>query len=195
MPTSELELLPPPAAQNRQLFGACPDLVREMTELSADPNGLHGQRPPNLGITHEKPEHRLVLFLKLQGLSNGEVAERSGYTEPWVSQITRQPWFQRRLLEELKLSGRSQMTEYLKVQVTDSFVKLAELRDNAKSETVQAACAMNFIDRVLGKPVQRSEVTMETTHRVDKVETLSAAIIDLEAKEKELTEKLQRYGN
>jgi hypothetical protein len=190
---AELELLPAPSVANPQLFCNKPDLVAEYVSLSDGEDVLHATRPPNLGITHEKAEHRLILYLKLEGFSNREVAARTGYTESWVSQVTRQPWFQKRLLVELNANGRTGLTEYLQVQVNDSFVKIVELRDGAKSETVQAACAMNIIDRVLGKPVQRSEVKMETSRKVDQVEDIRAAVDVLNAREKELLLKLEKY--
>jgi hypothetical protein len=190
---AELELLPAPSVANKQLFQNQPELVAEYVSLSDGEDVLHATRPPNLGITHEKAEHRLILYLKLEGFSNREVAARTGYTESWVSQVTRQPWFQKRLLVELNTNGRTGLTEYLKVQVEDSFVKIVELRDGAKSETVQAACAMNIIDRVLGKPVQRSEVKMETSRKVDQVEDIRAAVDALNEREKELLVKLEKY--
>jgi hypothetical protein len=127
-------------------------------------------------------------------MSNAEVARRSGYTQAWVSQIVRQPWFQKRLLSELRATGREGMVDFLRVQLDDSFLRLVELRDNAKSEQVQAVCAMNIIDRVLGKPVQRSEVTLEsTTRKVDRVESIREELTTLEAQERELQERLGKH--
>src|SRR5215470_4080270 len=39
----------------------------------------------NFAIIYEKPEHRLIVYLKARGLSNQEVAEKTGYTQSWVS--------------------------------------------------------------------------------------------------------------
>jgi hypothetical protein len=183
-----VEIVGAPAPSNPQLFKNNSGLVDEYLQLTSNTDSLHGSRPPNLGINHEKPEHRLVLFFKLEGYSNREVAEKTGYTESWISQLTRQPWFQKRLINELNVQGKTGMLDYLRVQVADSFLKLVDLRDNAESEQVQVTCAINILDRALGKPVQRSEVTMETSKKVEKVEGLAESL-------KSLQKKLAAYGN
>jgi len=68
-------------------------------------DGLHGRRDPNIPIIHEKPEHRLILILKLKGFSNREIAKEMGYTEAWVSQVTRQSWFQSMLVDKMAEAG------------------------------------------------------------------------------------------
>src|SRR5882724_4879245 len=77
--------------------------VNEAYESS--PDALYNSSEPSFAVLHEKPEHRIIVYLKGQGLSNTEIAKRCGYTNGWVSQVTRQPWFRLRLVQELKEAG------------------------------------------------------------------------------------------
>lgn len=194
MPLSleEYTLLPltSPADQPKsQAFQDNRELVKEYQELAASGEAPHGYRPPNLACTFEKPEHRLLLYLKAQGYSNREVAQKTGYTEAWVSQITRQPWFLKRLLTEVRAAGREGLQKFMQVQAEESLYKVVQLRETAKSEVVQLGAAINLLDRFFGKPIQRTEVKMETTQVTKKYENLQAELADLEAQERELLAK------
>ena len=113
------------------------------------------QREPNLAILHEKPEHRLLLYMKAQGLSNRRIAEESGYTEAWMSQLFRQPWAQARLLEILNETGVSEVTGLLRSAAADSVVTLIRLRDDEGiNPSVRRASADSLLDRYLGKATQ-----------------------------------------
>ena len=82
---------------NKQLYenSGLKELFAEK-EGGTTANPLFNAREPNLAIMHEKPEHRLLLWMKAQGASNREIAYQSGYTEAWLSQLFRQPWAQSR---------------------------------------------------------------------------------------------------
>ncbi len=110
---------------------------------------------PNLAIIHERPVHRLIVYLKAQGHSNKEIADRTGFTQAWVSQITRQPWFRLRLVQELKDAGVDAIESVLKSTALDSVFTLIDLRDDDSApKAVRSACANSLLDRFRGKPVQ-----------------------------------------
>lgn len=173
---------PPPRQRvkkfNKQLFENSPLSGSAIDQdYSRDPDRLYGDldsQSPNLAILKEKPEHRMIVYLKAQGLSNNEIAERTGYTYPWVSQITRQPWFKQRLVAEMKESGRDSIQDMLKVTAADSVQTLIELRDTSDSPAVRKAAASDLLDRYLGKPTMRVEstnsnkVTYEDVTGIDK---------------------------
>ena len=150
---------------NKQLFKNSPlsgSIVEQ--DYARDPDRLFGDvNNPNLVILKEKPEHRLIVYLKAQGLSNNDIAERTGYTYPWVSQITRQPWFKQRLIDELKVSGRDLIHETLRVEAPECIATLVDLRDNSESPAVRLGASKDLLDRYLGKATQRVEST-STTH-------------------------------
>lgn len=180
-----------PNPSNPQLFANNPDLVSEYASLQTNGEALHGQRPPNLAITHEKPEHYIIVFLKANGYSNREVAAKTGYSEPWVSQICRQPWFLKKLMLELRTAGRDATSKFLEVQKDDSLIKLVVLRDGAKSEAVQLAATNSLLDRFLGKPVQKTEVKLEgTANVVHRHEELREELSDLDRREAALRTQL-----
>jgi hypothetical protein len=115
------------------------------------PDALHGDRPPQIQLKSEQPWHRVLLYLKSRGWTNRRCAELLDTSEQYVSQISRQPWFRERLLKTLKAEGLPAVQEMLRSEAPESILKLVRLRDTAKSETVQAQCAMDLLDRYLGK--------------------------------------------
>jgi transcriptional regulator with XRE-family HTH domain len=197
VPASDLEevkILPPPLADpsvNKQLYANSP-LAGSSVESAAlnNPDGLFNPKLPNLAIIHEKPEHRVILYMKAEGYTNSEVADRLGMSVAWISQVTRQPWFQLRLMEELKRAGRGGLMDFLKVQAESSLYTLVDLRDRAESEQVRATCAINLLDRFLGKPVQRSEVRMEVKKTAEEVQAIDVEWKRLEEEEQRLTKML-----
>lgn len=169
---------------NKQLF--------ENSELSGSEveqdykgtsTGLYNDRQPNLAVLSEKPEHRIVIFLKAQGMSNNEIAKRTGYTYPWVSQLLRQPWARLRLVEEITASGRNAVEEMLKSAAEDSVYTLISERDNANAKPAERISAANsLLDRFLGKPTQKVEQTIKTG-KLDTLDDTERELLALEQEE------------
>lgn len=188
LPPTELE-------PNKQLFVNNPLSASAVAaEVTERPDSLYAAKPPNLAIQSEKPIHRSIVFLKAEGLTNREIADRTGYTEAWVSQITRQPWFQKALLDELKKVGRTSLHAFLEVQAHDTALKLVHLRDNASSESVQLSACNQILDRFLGKPIARTEQRVEVHTVEERVSTIDLQIQNLEAEEKRLLSE-GRFGS
>jgi len=143
---------------NPQLYAESPlagSSVEE--ERLTSPDRFFNEKAPNLAIIHEKPEHRRMISLKVEGYSNREIARIMEYQEAWVSQVLRQPWARKRICEELDRAGVESVEAILESAVEDSIWKVIDLRDKAESEVVQLACARDILDRYLGKPVQKTE--------------------------------------
>jgi hypothetical protein len=151
-----------------------------------DAQALHGPKVPNLAIDHEKAEHRLILMYKLRGDSNREIAQKTGYSESWISQVTRQPWFQQRLVNSLEEVEGEILDEIVKVEAKNSVFKLVQLRDTAKSEQVQLGSAIELLNRHLGKPVQRTETTANVFHVSAKLGDIDKQLAEVEAEEQRL---------
>lgn len=178
---------PEPLSVNKQLYqnsalagSPVESLVNELT------NGLFQSQKPNLAILHEKAHHRLILLLKLKGLSNREVAKQMEMSEAWVSQITRQPWFQLALVQELKETKEEIVDSIVKVEATNAIYKLVNLMQSAKSEEVQKSCAVEILNRHLGKPIQRTEHSGEIKHKISDLDDINAELAELEKEEKKL---------
>lgn len=181
------EKVPLSELPNKQLYVNNPlsqsPVAQEMKERT---DVLFASKPPNLAIQSEKAIHRSIVFFKAEGLTNREIADKTGYTEAWVSQITRQPWFQKALLDELQKSGRTSLGQFLEVQATDTVLKLVQLRDHATSESVQLSACINLLDRFLGKPVQRTEQKVEVHTVEEKVESIDLQLQILSEEENRL---------
>lgn len=155
-------------------------------EAPGDPLwSFFNSKDPNLAILKEKPEHRLMLYMKAQGCSNTEIARHSGYSIPWVSQLFRQPWAKLVLLQLMNEVGVNKVQVLLEGAAEDSVMKLIELRDNpAVPSAVQRGSATDLLDRFLGKPKQQVEVTTKATPQ--DMQELDQEIKLLEAEESRL---------
>lgn len=192
-PSAEYVIAPPapePSVVNRQLWENSP--IRESSvaeDVKSDTAQLFNSREPDFGIQHEKAEHRIVILLKAQGHSNLEIARLTGYTNPWVGQILRQPWAKQRLLEEINSAGRDSISGLLEGAAADSIYKIVELRDTAEDQGVQLRSAQDILDRFLGKATQKIESKAEVKHISGDIEEVDKALERLAAEESRLLGK------
>lgn len=156
----------------------------ELTYMG-DERKLAGGRQPTFAIINEKPEHRLILWMKAQAFSNREIATKLGYSEGWVSQICRQPWFRQRLVQELETMGKDAVESILKGELANSIYTAVEIRDDHEApKAVRLAAAKSLWETVLGKPTQRLET--DNTHRTDSqsIEEIDKELAGISAQEK-----------
>jgi hypothetical protein len=150
-------------------------------EYMEDPDRLYGDRVvPQQQLKSEQPWHRLLLYFKARGLSNVACAEKLGISKVYIGQVSRQPWFRQKLVRIMREEGLPGVQDMLRAACPESILKLVELRDGAKSEVVQANCAMDLINRYLGKAAQPI-VGGETPADVDE-RKLDAEIAELQKK-------------
>ena len=181
---------PKSTAFNPQLYENSPLSGSQIEQdYEGNPNRLYNDKAPNLRILHEKPEHRVLIFLKAQGLSNTEIAKRTGYQVAWVGQVLRQPWVRQRLVEEMQSAGVDAVQTVIKSAALDSVWRLVDERDNEKarpSERISAANAL--LDRFLGKPVAKVESTSDVTHHdATTLDDIDRRLAELKAEEQRLT--------
>jgi hypothetical protein len=185
-----METIEKPAGKfNKQLFenSGLAGLFEE-TKAASPSETFFNARLPNLAVMHEKPEHRLLLLLKLRGMTNREIAETSGYTEPWLSQVFRQPWAVRTMAQISAESGAASIKGLLESECVPSIMRLVELRDapTTPPAVVKSACD-SLIEKFLGKPAQQVTITQDT-RQVDSesVAELDREIENLKAEERTL---------
>jgi transcriptional regulator with XRE-family HTH domain len=183
-PFSEVEVEPEKAnvPRNPQLFKDNPvfNTAEELAYFASE-DRLHNSLEPNLGIIHEKPEHRAMVYMKAQGLSNNEVAEKTGYSVSWVSQICRQPWFRKQLIKELKNAGVDAVRKCIQAAALDSVFTLIDLRDDIKAPAaVRSRNADSLLDRYLGKATQHLEHSLPSTPSSEEMHELDHQISVLE---------------
>jgi hypothetical protein len=187
-PFSEVEIVEKPAKPvNRQLFAN--SVLHDDPVVEAERNdpdrlfasqGDYLHNEPNLAILAEKPEHRLIVYLKAQGHSNKEVADRTGYTQAWISQLTRQPWFRLRLVQELKEAGVDAIESVLKSTALDSVFTLIDLRDDVHAPgAVRRACADSLLDRFRGKPVQTVQHEEKRLPKTSEISAIDSELAEL----------------
>lgn len=167
---------------NTQLYGNSPlagSSVEESSEGRSD--ALFNGKRSDFAILSEKPEHRLIILLKAQGHSNVEIARLTGYTNPWVGQILRQPWARERLLAELNSVGRDSIASLLESAAADSVFKIIDIRDTAEDSGVQLRASQDLLDRFLGKATQKVESKSEVKHISGDVDKMDDELIRLEA--------------
>ena len=159
-----------------------------MEAAETDPLRLFAseEKPPNFAIIHEKPEHRLIVYLKSRGLSNREVSEKTGYSYSWVSQICRQPWFRLRLVTELREAGLNKVAKLLESSALDSVFTLLEIRDDEEApRAVRRACADSLLDRWLGKATVHVTNDNNRTPSSPEIQQVDKELQEIEQKLKE----------
>jgi hypothetical protein len=174
---------------NNQLFenSFLKELMADDDTVAASPTAFFNQKDPNLACLHEKPEHRMMMMMKIRGVSNRELAVATGYTEAWVSQLMRQPWARRFMAETLHEAGSDGVSEMLKGAALDSVLTLIELRDDAASpKAVRRQSAVDLLDRHFGKPLQRVESTASVQMDVTSVNAIDSELAELDRQEKQL---------
>lgn len=123
-------------------------------------NRLFGDQNPSYTVKHERPEHRIIIFLKAQGHSNVEIATLTGFTTVMVGYVLKQPWARMRLIHEIEQSGRDGVHELLKGAVNDCVLTLIDIAGDQEAKRSDRIAASNSVlDRYLGKPTVRVEST------------------------------------
>lgn len=123
-------------------------------QMPAAEDSFHNQRPPQNDIQYEKPEHRIVLTLKMQSLDNREIAAKTGYSVQHVMNILRQPWAIEWMVKEAQKRGQNELELLLKGEAVKCIKKLVDLRDAEVRPEVQLAATNSLMDRIFGKAAQ-----------------------------------------
>lgn len=99
-----------------------------------------------------------ALMMAAGAVTAKEIAAAFGVSLPTVHNLIRQQWFQERVTQLMQEHGGRDIMSLFRAESYNSFVTLTELRDDKKvSAPVRRVCAVDILDRALGKPVQRIE--------------------------------------
>lgn len=135
-----------------------PEAQQAMTERV---DALFGRKYGGISVKTEKPEHRLMLWLKLNGHSNKEVAATTGYNYVYVCNIVKQPWFTEAFCRLSSEMGKDAVQTFLKGEVMGALERTVEIAKNGDSDSVKLAANKEVLDRFLGKSVVKAEVKTE----------------------------------
>lgn len=148
-------------AQTKETKGLLGLLGEEEGEDSRDTSvvqdDFHNARGAAYTLASERPEHRICIFLKAQGLSNVDIAKRMDRTAVWVAYVVKQPWARERIAQEIRESGRDTLQGLLMGEAENSLWTLVEIRDDVSDKTRSSdriSASNALLDRLLGKPNQ-----------------------------------------
>lgn len=159
---------------------------RSMPEQNGSKAPLHGAKPPNYEVQKESPAHLVIAYMAASGMAQSEIAVRQGLQPCTVSNLFRQPWFQQRVVDIITEQGQDVVKTLISGAAVDSVLRLVHLRDNAKSENVQAVSAIHLLDRHLGKAPQKVDHRDDSGDPHKEEARLRRQLAELERQEMEL---------
>lgn len=159
---------PPPRQVLSQTGTILENPYRQDTSKPAcvDPDALFENRAAYVALKGEKPEHRLMLWYRLQGHNVKETAHLTGYTPQHVSAVCKQPWFIKAFCALSAEIGKDAVQTFLEGEVLPALARTVELARTADSDAVKLAANRDILDRFCGKPVAKSEVKVNGQHNV-----------------------------
>ena len=145
---------------------------------------LSGLPKPLWELQKEQPWHRAAAFMYALGASGVQIARELGKTPQAVSNLTHQALFQEKVTAILAENVGRDVMELFKAERINSLLALVAIRDDEKAPTAaRVQAARDILDRAIGRPAQRVEVTGE----VKSLDPL-AEVEKLEAEVKRLRE-------
>jgi hypothetical protein len=122
-------------------------------------NALFNDIDSRFTLQKEKPVHRRMAELALQGYRNEEIGEMLGYTRNGVSIALKQPFSRQYMIEAAKRTANDEIQELLKtaaVEAVERITRMAELVDEHGKPIHAKAYEANvyLVDRLLGKATQ-----------------------------------------
>ena len=126
-------------------------------------NGVFvGARSPMWELEHEQAWHRIAAYLFATGATAKRVATIIGKSQPAVQNLLRQVWFQKIVNELMAQEGRKDIARLFQAEQYSSLVTMIELRDDVEvPAAVRLNSAKDILDRAMGKPTQRVEMSHE----------------------------------
>lgn len=116
---------------------------------------LHNDGDARQTILHETPKHRMILQYSLQGHATKAIAELVGMTPTYVSQVLRQPWARKYMIEEAQESANTKLKQLIEAEAEGAFQRVVEIAKNAMVlPNVRLAANQEVLNRFLGKPNQ-----------------------------------------
>lgn len=137
----------------------------------------------------DDPKYRLLEYMAASGKTRRDIATSVGMSYSWVCQIFKQQWFKTNVAKILQENGSDAIQSFLQVEAMPSLEVVSEIRDDPEAPAAARLSAANSIlDRLLGKPKEKIEVTNKTNKAVE------AEADKLLEEAKELQSKLRAQG-
>lgn len=130
---------------------------------SDGPDALFGHSKFTTQLKRERPEHRLMLWMRLQGKKPKDIAAALDVHINTVHKAISQEWFRDMFVKLSSELGKDAAETFLRGEEIPTYMKLVELRDSAESEAVQKSACDAILDRIRGKPTVKVETKSEAT--------------------------------
>ena len=108
------------------------------------------------GLVRERPVHRRVQELAINGYTNNEIAATVGLTPSTVSNVLRQPWAREHMVDRMAETANEEIKSLLEAAAPSAVKRIIELASDPRIEGTKLVLDANnaILDRFLGKPVQ-----------------------------------------
>ncbi len=102
--------------------------------------------------------HRLMVFMKANGTENAEVAHLMGMTRQHMDVIVQSPIFAKAVDDLQNEMGKPAVKAHIENLLPEAVNVIHNLMLTADSEQVRIKAAIEFLDRSLGRSVQKQEI-------------------------------------
>jgi len=110
---------------------------------------LHDERECTNIVQKEKPWHRSLAYLLLQGVPQNECAKQFDCSPQMISILRRQEWFKALLVQLADLNFSGDMFGILEGAAFESITVLHDIALGGKSEQVRVSAATTLLDKFL----------------------------------------------
>lgn len=153
--------------------------------IDGDVDSLFANTKSGVVIKKEKPEHRIMLWMRLQGHRSKDIASALGCSYQTVLNVSGQEWFKDAFVRLAGELGKDAAETFLRGEEIPTLTTLIDLRDNAKTEGVRLAASNSLLDRIRGKPTVRVETKNQSSVDVT-VADVSSLLAERAANEQKL---------
>lgn len=117
---------------------------------------LNGFKEPRCLLQQERYEHRIIAELKASGKTNTEIAHITGYTQPAIGYIVKQPWCKEYILSEIHRRGGQMVQDYMAKHAMPAAETIVQgfMDEDMTRGRDRVAAAEALLNRVFGKPTQ-----------------------------------------
>jgi predicted transcriptional regulator len=129
-------------------------LPNEPVDVTGLASPLNNTRQPAYTVQHEKPEHRLICWMKAAGQTNKEIADHLGLSTVMVGYVVNQPWAKDMMVQELRKQGQDEVQVLLRGEAAAAVQRLINISKTAPNEETKRKANNDILDRVYGKPNQ-----------------------------------------
>lgn len=138
---------------NDALIKALREEDDESQNLKVLPPPMKDSGEPQYEVQNEKPWHRTLAYLLLQGKSAVDAAKTLNKTPVHIREVRKQAWFKELLAELASIHFDNDVAGLLEGAALEAITTLSELATTAKSESVKRAAASDLLDKYLRNKV------------------------------------------